>query len=141
MRFVDTNVLIYAVSAAVEDAGKQRRALDLLGTRDLALSVQVLQEFYVQAPRPSRPGALAHEEAVNFTEALQRFPVQAITLDVMRAAFTIRERFGLSYWDSAILAAARMCGCDAVYSEDLSDEQDYDGLRVINPFTHPSNRV
>ena len=141
MRFVDTNVLIYAVSAAVEDAGKQRRALDLLGTRDLALSVQVLQEFYVQATRPSRPGALAHEEAVNFTEALQRFPVQAITLDVMRTAFIIRERFGLSYWDSAILAAARMCGCDAVYSEDLSDEQDYDGLRVINPFTHPSNRV
>ena len=47
MCFVDTNVLIYAVSAAVEDAGKQRRALDLLGTRDLALSVQVLQEFYV----------------------------------------------------------------------------------------------
>ena len=125
----------------MEDAGKQRRALDLLGTRDLVLSVQVLQEFYVQATRPSRPGARAHEEAVNFTEALQRFPVQAITLDVMRAAFTIRERFGLSYWDSAILAAARMCDCDAVYSEDLSDEQDYDGLRVINPFTHPSNRV
>ena len=56
MRFVDTNVLIYAVSAAVEDAGKQRRALDLLGTRDLALSVQVLQEFYVQATRPFAPG-------------------------------------------------------------------------------------
>ena len=69
-----------------------------------------------------------------FTEALQRFRVQTVTLDVMRAAFAIRERFGLSYWDSAILAAARECGCDAVYSEDLSDEQDYEGVRVINPF-------
>ena len=127
MRFVDTNVLIHAVSAAAEDADKQRRALDLLGTRDLALSVQVLQEFYVQATRPSRPGALMHGEAVSFTESLQRYPVQAITLDVMRAALTIRERFGLSCWDSAILAAARMCGCDAVYSEGPSDEQDYDG--------------
>ena len=59
----------------------------------------------------------------------------------MRAAFTIRERFGLSYWGSAILAAARECGCDAVYSEDLSDEQDYNGLRVINPFVDsPSKR-
>ena len=139
MRFVDTNILLYAVSATGEDVGKRRRALDLLAARNLALSVQVLQEFYVQSTRPSRLGALTHDEAVAFTEALRRFPVQAITLDVMRAAFAIRERFGLSYWDSAILAAARRCGCDAVYSEDLSAEQDYDGLRVVHPFT-PSPR-
>ena len=44
------------------------------------------------------------------------------------------QRFGLSYWDGAILAAARATGCDTVYSEDMSSEQDYDGLRVINPF-------
>ena len=134
MRFVDTNVLIYAVSADAEDAAKRRRALDLLAQRDLALSVQVLQEFYVQATRPSRPGRLSHDEAVDFAEALLRFPVQAMTLDAMRTAFSICERFGLSYWDSAILAAARIRGCDAVYSEDLSAEQEYDGLRVINPF-------
>ena len=134
MTFIDTNVLIYAVSAAAEDAGKHRRALDLLAGRDLALSVQVLQEFYVQATRRSRPGALTHDEAVSFSEAMLRFRVQAVTLDVLRAAFAIRKRFGLSYWDSAILAAARTSGCDAVYSEDMSDGQDYDGLRVINPF-------
>ena len=46
----------------------------------------------------------------------------------------ISRRFLLSYWDGAILAAAAAAGCDAVYSEDLSAEQDYDGLRVINPF-------
>ena len=136
MRFLDTNVLIHAVSATAEDAGKRRRALGLLDERDLALSVQVLQEFYVQATRPSRPGALTHDEAVNFTEALQRFPVQAITLEMMRAALAIRRRFGLSYWDGAVLATARIRGCDVVYSEDVSDEQDYDGLRVINPFAH-----
>ena len=135
MRFVDTNVLIYAVSAAAEDAAKRRRALDVLAARDLALSVQVLQEFYVQATRPSRAGALIHDEAVSFIDAMQRFPVQAITLDVMRAAFAIRERFDLSYWDSAILAAARACGCTIVYSEDLNTEQDYDDLRVIDPFS------
>ena len=134
MRLLDTNVLLYAVSATAEDAGKRRRALDLLSGRDLVLSVQVLQEFYVQATRPSRAGALTHAEATAFIEALQRFPVQAITLAVMRAAFAIRERFGLSYWDGAILAAAQARGCDAVYSEDLSAGQDYDGVRVINPF-------
>ena len=134
MRFVDTNILIYAVSAAAEDADKTRRALALLKERDLALSVQVLQEFYVQATRATRLGALTHREAVSFVTSLQRFRVQEITLEVMQSAFAIRERFRLSYWDSAILAAARACGCDAVYSEDLSAGQDYDGLRIVNPF-------
>ena len=45
---------------------------------------------------------------------------------------------GLSYWDAAILAAAKMLGCEAVYSEDMSHEEDYDGLRVINPFSDGS---
>ncbi len=136
MHFLDTNVLIYAVCGTDEEADKQRRALNLLTARDLALSVQVLQEFYVQATRSSRSGALTHREAVNFIESLHRFRVQPVTSDVMRAAFAIRERFRLSYWDSAILAAARACGCDTVYSEDMSSEQDYDGLRVVNPFCH-----
>ena len=136
MPFVDTNVLIYAVSTVEEETAKQLRALDLLTARDLVLSVQVLQEFYVQATRPTRPGRLSHDEAVDFAEALLRFPVQAMTLDVMHAAFAIGKRFGLSYWDSAILAAARIRGCDIVYSEDLSAEQEYDGVRVVNPFSH-----
>ena len=136
MRFLDTNVLIYAVSATPEDAEKRGRAIELLSESDLAVSVQVLQEFYVQATRPCRPGALTHAEAVNFIEAIRRFPVQPNTLDVMRAALVLCERFGLSYWDSAILAAARASDCDAVYSEDFSAQQDYGGLSVINPFTH-----
>ena len=57
---------------------------------------------------------------------------------MFRAAVAISQRFGLSYWDGAILAAARAAGCEAVYSEDLSSEQDYDGLRVINPFQQTS---
>ena len=134
MRFVDTNVLLYAVSELAEDAAKRVQALELLASGDLAVSVQVLQEFYVQATRSSRPSSLTHSEAVDFIESIHRFPIQPITLDVLQAALRIRERFGLSYWDAAILAAARLSGCDIVYSEDMSAEQDYDGLRVINPF-------
>ena len=134
MRFVDTNVLLYASSALIEDGPKRRRALDLLTEADLALSVQVLQEFYYQSTRPSRQAAITHEQALNFLRSLESFPIQPVTLDIFRSAVAIRQRFGLSYWDGAILAAARALGCDAVYSEDLSSEQDYDGLRVINPF-------
>ena len=134
MRFVDTNVLLYAVSNLPDEVDKQRSALVMLTESDLALSVQVLQEFYRQATRPSRPAAITEAQAVQFIDSLNRFPVQEITLDLFRAAVAVSPRFGLSYWDAAILAAARSLGCDAVYSEDMSAEQDYDGLRVIDPF-------
>ena len=98
------------------------------------MSVQVFQEFYHQATRSSRPNRLTHGDAVAFLGTLLRFPVQETNLDLFRAAVAISQRFQLSYWDGAILAAARAAGCDAVYSEDFSSEQDYDGLRVINPF-------
>ena len=134
-RFVDANVLLYAVSALSEEADKRICALNLLTTGDLALSVQVLQEFYHQATRASRPGAITQDHALQFIESIDDFPVQDVTRELFRASVTISQRFRLSYWDGAILAAARVLGCDAVYSEELSTEQDYDGLRVINPFT------
>ncbi len=135
MRFVDTNVLIYAVGTESEQTGKQERAIDLLEEGDLAVSVQVLQEFYYQATRSGRPAALTPEQALRFIRSIDGFPVQPVTVEVFLSGVSISRRYGLSYWDGAILAAARAMGCDAVYSEDLSDTQDYGGLRVINPFT------
>lgn len=135
MRFADTNILLYAVSPLPEESAKQQVASGVLTQDDLALSVQVLQEFYAQATLTSRPWFLPHEQAVDFIQPLLRFPVEDVTLGLMHDALAIRARFGLNYWDCVILAAARLMGCDAVYSEDLSDTQDYDGLRVINPFS------
>ena len=137
MRFVDTNVLLYAACALSEEAGKRLRALELLDKGDLALSVQVLQEFYYQSTRTSRQANITHEQALNFIRSVDTFPVQPINLEIFHSAIAISQRFQLSYWDGAILAAARALGCDAVYSEDMSSEQDYDGLRVINPFASP----
>ena len=122
------------LSLSPTDSDKRSRARELLNEAELAVSVQVLQEFYTQAMRPTRLAPLTPAEALLFLEAVQEFRVQAITLDVFRSAVLIGQRFGLAYWDSAILAAARAIGCDAVYSEDMSSEQDYDGVRVINPF-------
>ena len=134
MRFVDTNILIYAVSENPVESDKQQTALRLLDAGDLTLSVQVLQEFYYQATHPRRKGALSHHMALSFIDSLSKFPVLDINVNLFREAVATSHRFRLSYWDGAILAAARAAGCDAVYSEDLSAEQDYDGLRVINPF-------
>lgn len=134
MRFVDTNVLLYAASILPEEEAKRLRARELLTEPDLAVSVQVLQEFYHQATRPTRAGRLTDDDAVRFLEPVLEMRVQAVTLGVFRDAVSIRRRFGLSYWDAAILAAAKALGCDAVYSEDMSAEQDYGGVRVVNPF-------
>ena len=134
MRFVDTNVLLYAISQDVDEHDKAERANEILAARDVALSIQVLQEFYVQATRASRPDALTHEQAVNLVESFLRFPIRSITSEIALAAMATSERFGISYWDAAIIEAARSLGCDAVLSEDLNDGQDYDGVRVQNPF-------
>lgn len=134
MRFVDTNVLLYAVSALSEDADKRQRAIILLDTADLALSVQVLQEFYHQATRPGRAGALTRAQALEFIESIGNFPVQDVTIDLFRAGVAISGHFQLSYWDGVILAAAKALGCDVLYSEDLNAGQDYNGVLVVNPF-------
>ena len=138
MRLVDTNVLIYAASTLSKESVKRRRARELLAEPDLAVSVQVLQEFYHQVTRPTRIGRLTHDEAMQFLEHMYTLSIQPMTVEIFQAAVAISQRYGISYWDGAILAAARALGCDAVYSEDLSTEQDYDGLRVINPFLEQS---
>jgi len=127
-------VLLYAVSKAPEERAKADAARSLLRQRDLALSVQVLQEFYVQATRGSRPDPLRHDQAVRLVESFCRYRVQELTLSIVQAAFVTRARWGISYWDAAILEAARTAGCDVVLSEDLSDGEDYEGVRVENPF-------
>ena len=138
MRFADTNVLLYAASTAPDERSKARIARELLEAEDLALSVQVLQEFYVQATRPSRSERLSHEQATALIEAFCRFPVQETTVPLVRAALDTRERFGISYWDAAVLEAARSLGCRTVLTEDLADGHDYDGVTVQNPFVSVS---
>jgi predicted nucleic acid-binding protein len=134
VRFVDTNVLLYAISRDPAEQDKAKRANDILADRDLALSVQVLQEFYVQATRESRPDAIGHRQAVLLIESFRRFPAQDNTSAIMMAALDARQRYQLSYWDAAIVAAARAMDCTEILSEDLSDGQDYGGVRVANPF-------
>jgi len=134
VRFVDTNILLYAISRDPAEQDKAKRANDILADRDLALSVQVLQEFYVQATRVSRPDAIGHSQAVRLIESFRRFPIQDVTSVIMMAALDARQRFQLSYWDAAIIEASRVIGCTEVLSEDLNDGQDYAGVRVTNPF-------
>ena len=53
-------------------------------------------------------------------------------------ALGIKERWQLSYWDSLIMAAAERAECSIIYSEDMSDGQIYDTLKVLNPYSKES---
>ncbi|MEO5369701.1 MAG: PIN domain-containing protein [Magnetococcus sp. DMHC-1] len=80
MRFVDTNILLYSISRDPRERFKREESVLLLDQDDWALSVQVLQEFYVQATRVSRPDPLSHEEASKLIHSWLRFRVQEITV-------------------------------------------------------------
>jgi predicted nucleic acid-binding protein len=134
VRFVDTNILLYSISAEPAEREKAERAREVLESRDLALSVQVIQEFYVQATRSSRDDALTDAQAIGLIQSFMRFPIQEMSMAVVLLAIAHSQRFQLSYWDAAIVEAARVMKCEVVLSEDMDHGRDYDGVTVVNPF-------
>jgi predicted nucleic acid-binding protein len=134
MRFLDTNILLYSISRTPNEAVKTQRAVALLEEDDWALSVQVLQEFYVQATRATKSDRISHDQALALIEAWLRFRIQDNTVQIMHAALYTKHRHQISLWDAAIIEAARAAGCNEVYSEDLTAGRSYDGVRVVNPF-------
>ena len=127
-------MLVYSISTAPDDRAKRERAQNLIDGGDVALSVQVLQEFYVQATRPTRPEPLPAAQARGLIEAWRRFPVQETTLALLDLGFELQARHRFSHWDSMIVAAARAQGCELLWSEDMDDGRIVDGMRIANPF-------
>jgi predicted nucleic acid-binding protein len=134
LRFLDTNILLYSISRDPAEAAKCSHAIDLIDGDENAISVQVLQEFYVQATRPTRTNALSHEIATRLIRTWLRFQVQEITVPLMTEALRIKAAYRLSYWDAAIVAAARVLGCRELYSEDMTHGQQIEGTVIVNPF-------
>jgi predicted nucleic acid-binding protein len=130
--FLDTNILIYAALGSVDEPAKYERALELL-TRRFGTSGQVLAEFYVNAQRKgARP--LTPEKAQEWVLRLSKKPFQPIDYRVVRSGIENAQRYQISYWDGAIIAAAERLGAKILYSEDLSHGQIYGSVRVENPF-------
>lgn len=132
--FLDTNVLLYSISKDRDESAKRERAIALLEADGGGLSVQVLQEFYVQATRVTRPDPLPHEIAAGLIRTWMRFAIQDVTTSILTRALDIKLRHRFSYWDSAIIAAARALGCRELYSEDMADGREVEGVLIINPF-------
>jgi predicted nucleic acid-binding protein len=133
-RFIDTGVLLYSISRDRDEAQKHERAVTLLRADDLALSIQVLQEFYVQATHTGRSDALPHDLAAGLVRTWMRFPVQEITPRIHEAALEIEAQHGVAYWDSTVIAAAQALGCREIHSEELRHGQQVGGVTIVNPF-------
>lgn len=132
--FVDTNILVYAHDA---DAGVKRdraiQKLQQLWEADTGrVSVQVLQEFYVNVTRKltTRVARSTAREVVKTYGAWVR---EATTADTVLRATDIAELAQISFWDALIVVAAEQAGAAQVYSEDLNDGQAIAGITIINP--------
>lgn len=134
--FVDTNILVYAADKSSPTPRKTRIARELLLQPDLHLSVQVLNEFTVNARHPDKLN-LCLEEELRWIESLLHYPVHPQTVTIYLRARFFQQKYGFSHWDSLILASAENAGCGRLYSEDLNLGQRYEGIEVINPFEVP----
>ena len=132
--FFDTNVFLYVVSAAAEDAPKRAKATALIASCDFAISIQVMQEFADAALRKKRLDVTPEEVRTMLEELAENYPVLSPTPSLVLRALDLTCRYQIRYYDAAIIAAAQELGCQTLYSEDLNHGQTYDGVRVVNPF-------
>ncbi len=138
MNAVDTNVLVYSIDA--DEAIKQAKAIELLDRLALrrdetVLLWQVASEYLNQLRRWQSNGRLTPEVVESiFNRVRAMFPLRTPTEQCFQISFDLRSRFSLSHWDSMLLAACKEAGVTVLYSEDMDDGTDFDGLRVVNPF-------
>jgi predicted nucleic acid-binding protein len=131
--FFDTNVLLYADDKDVPS--KQRRALELIAEhrrgRTGVVSVQVLQEYFVAATRKLNVDSRVARRKI---ELLSEFDVALIEVPDVLSAIDLHSIHGFSFWDALIIRAAKQTGCRVLFSEDLQDSREIDGVRIVNPF-------
>ena len=135
LQFVDTNVLIYAHdrSAGHKHAVARELVRDLWRSGDGCVSVQVLQEFYVNVTRKvARP--LAPDTAARIVGDLSAWQIHRPGAEDVLAAIQLQSRYQISFWDAMIVASATQMGCQTIWSGDLNPGQIYGSVRVTSPF-------
>lgn len=133
--FVDTNILMYAHDSST--GAKHERALALVEqlwqNRSGVVSTQVLQELAVnlrkKAKRTLDPKATRDVIADYLT-----WHVVVNNGESILEALDLESRYRVSFRDALVLQAAQASGAEILYSEDLSDGQQYGSVWVVNPF-------
>ncbi|MCK4445503.1 MAG: PIN domain-containing protein [Candidatus Marinimicrobia bacterium] len=133
--FIDTNILVYANDRT--EKGKYERAKQILfngiANEDIAISTQVLSEFYVTVTKKIKvklPANTAKKEIL----LLKAIEIVEIDFNLIIQAINISDKNKLTYWDSLIIAAAQEARCNIVYSEDFNPDQTIGSVTIKNPF-------
>jgi len=132
--FLDTNLLVY-----LYDENELRKQEFLVGfleklneNQQAIISVQTLGEFYNVTTRKLK---LTKDQSQFFCDEIRRmYPVYEITTENVFHAMNISKQTQYSYWDSLIVAMAVDTGCSILYSEDLNNGQEIEGVKIVNPF-------
>ena len=127
--FIDSNVLLYLLSTDAKNADAAEAVLRAGGV----ISVQVLNEITnVTLKKLGMPWP----EINQFLALLRSLcTVEPLTVETHDRGRAVAERYGLSVYDSMIVAAALIAGCTVLCSEDMQDGLLVDKrLRVVNPF-------
>ena len=133
--FVDTNILVYAEDRDSKTKHEVARdlVLKLWNERSGALSVQVLQEFYVTVTRKLKK-PLSGPKALEVVEEYLTWTVIENSGKLLTTAIELQQKAQLSFWDAMVVQAAIDSGCDTLYSEDLNAGQRFGSLLIVNPF-------
>lgn len=131
--FLDSNIIVYANDAT--DEQKQETAINLIQKHmregSGVISTQVMQEYADNAIQKLGQAVPVVMHQLHLLESLS---VVVIKPELVRRGLEIKTLYGLSYWDSLIVAVAESAGCSQVLSEDLNSGQSYCGMRWVNPF-------
>jgi predicted nucleic acid-binding protein len=133
--FIDSNILIYAHDADAKSKHEiaKRVLMELWEQGSGVLSMQVLQEFYVNVTRKIAsplPKKMARTVISNYAI----WCVETTPLEIS-SAFQIEDESRIGFWDAMIIAAAAKSGAHRILSEDLNAGQVFSGVRIENPFT------
>ena len=133
--FVDTNILIYAHDVDAKGKHDVARSIlrELWSERTGVLSLQVLQEFYVNVTRKIA-SPLPMEAARLVVNSYAIWCMETTPAEIA-SAFRIEDESRIGFWDALVVASAVKCGATRILSEDLNAEQMIAGVRIENPFS------
>ena len=131
--FFNTNVLVYADDKAVP--AKQRIAIKLVSehrrARTGVVSLQILQEYFVTVTKKLHVDLATARRKV---ELLAEFDVASPEVADILAAIDLHRLHGFSFWDGLVVRAAKQAGCRVIFTEDMQNAREINGVRIVNPF-------
>jgi predicted nucleic acid-binding protein len=132
--FVDTNVLIYEhdVAGGARHQIANTALRKLWNERTGVLSMQVLEEFYVNVTRKI-PLPLSRQVARQIVSIYAIWCMET-TASEIAAAFRIEDESQIGFWDALIVSSAAKSGANRILSEDFNAGQRIAGIVIENPF-------